>query len=93
MFQSEVYPTGICLPLNFGVVSTYRNDLTLPGTRCRVTPREPCRRGQACLRVLRNNIDLPDDARLGGCFDPDICQRFAAMFPDGYRCDTALADP
>ncbi len=93
MFQSESYPTGICLPRNFGVVSTYRNDLTLPGSRCRVSPREPCRRGHACLRVLRNNIDLPDDARLGGCFEPDECQRFAAMFPDGYRCDTTLADP
>jgi len=93
MFQSEVYPTGICLPRGFGGLSAYRNVPDIPGTRCRVAPREPCRRGQACLRVLRNDVDLPDDARLGGCFDPDVCQRFAAMFPDGYRCDTTLADP
>ena len=93
MFQSEVYPTGICVPRNFGGPPNYRNVPDIPGTRCRVSPREVCRRGHACLLPVRNNVDFPDENRLGGCFDADVCQRFAAMFPDGYRCDATLADP
>jgi hypothetical protein len=93
MFQSEAYPTGICLQRGFGVTPAFADQPAIPGFRCRTTPREQCRRGYACLLPVRNNVDFPDENRFGGCFVRDVCERFAATFSDGYRCDTTLADP
>ena len=94
MFRSEVYPTGICMPAGSGIGEVgHVEGPGIAGYRCRISPEQVCPRGLACLIPVRNDVDIPDVQRWGRCYPPDVCQRFAASFADGYRCVTSLAAP
>ena len=94
MFRSEAYSTGICMSYNFGGGTAGRIEgPDVPGYRCRISPEQVCPRGLACLIPVRNDVDMPDAQRWGRCYPPDVCQRFAASFADGYRCVSSLTTP
>ena len=83
MYESERYPTGVCLITSAS--GTARS--------------EPCggraggchRLGDACLKPVRGTVDgWRDTDRWGTCVPVDACQGVAAALPDGYRCDPTL---
>ena len=94
IWRSEVYPTGICLPIGYGesAVGVFEAP-DIVRYRCRVSPQQVCPRGESCLLPVRNDVDMPDINRWGKCFPTPVCTEFATLFRDGYRCDTALTVP
>jgi len=94
IWRSEVYPTGICLPIGYGASAVGVFEAPdIARYRCRVSPQQVCPRGESCLLPVRNDVDMPDINRWGKCFPTPVCTEFATLFRDGYRCDTALTVP
>lgn len=94
IWRSEVYPTGICLPIGYGLSAVGVFEAPdVARYRCRVSPQQVCPRGESCLLPVRNDVDMPDINRWGKCFPTPVCTEFATLFRDGYRCDTALTVP
>ena len=94
LWRSEVYPTGICLPIGYGLSAVGVFEAPdIVRYRCRVSPQQVCPRGESCLLPVRNDVDMPDINRWGKCFPTPVCTEFATLFRDGYRCDTALTVP
>jgi len=84
VFQSEVYPTGICMPPTREILGQ-----SLP---CHIeNPRVLCAPGLACLLPLRNGASgIRDRERWGICMEVRSCNIVAAILRDGYICDNTL---